>query len=393
MSRWEERPLELYVHIPFCVRKCAYCDFLSGPWNVEIQAQYVENLKREIRYAAKEAEGRRVSTVFVGGGTPSLLNPSFMESILQQINRSFDITPDAEITIEANPGTLCKEQLQLYREIGINRLSIGLQSTRDVELQMLGRIHDFQDFLRNFAAAREAGFDNISVDLMFALPKQTRESWRETLIKTAELSPEHLSAYSLIIEEGTPFASMNLELPEEDVEYEMYEDTRDLLEDYGYHQYEISNYARPGKESRHNLGYWERTDYLGLGLGASSLWTPYYEGEIKGYASQMRFSNTREMGKYLAAQGALEPIREEKESLSENSAISEFMFLGLRKMKGVSKKEFYEQFQRTMEELFGDTIRKYCRMGMLEETGESLCLTQKGIHVSNRIMADFLLDE
>ncbi len=391
MSLWKDRPLELYLHIPFCRQKCAYCDFLSGPWDEETQEQYVNVLVQEMQHVSEEAAGRKVSTIFVGGGTPSLLRPSLMQKIFEQAHKNFQVAPDAEITIEANPGTLHREQLQCYRELGINRLSMGLQSTVEKELNMLGRIHTFPDFLKNYENAREIGFDNISVDLMFALPDQTRTSWQETLQRTAELSPEHLSAYSLIIEEGTPFASMKLSLPEEDTEYAMYEDTAEILSEYGFHQYEISNYAKPGRESRHNLGYWERKDYLGFGIGAASLWTPAYEGEKQAYPTQIRFANTRNMGTYLKEQGNPENIREDKEYLTKEDAIAEFMFLGLRKTAGISKTEFRKEFGTSVEEIYGEIIRKYCSMGLLEETGDQIRLTRAGIHVSNSVMAEFLL--
>ena len=261
-------PLELYVHIPFCVKKCDYCDFLSGPAAPQRQKAYIRALLSEIEAVSLGCE-REVVSVFIGGGTPSVLEPELITQVLDKLIQSFHITPDAEITIEANPGTLHTEKLKAYREHGVNRLSLGLQSPDEQELKALGRIHSYREFLESFHLAREAGFTNINVDLMSAIPGQSYEGWIQNLCTVAALGPEHISAYSLIVEEGTPFAQRTLDLPDEDTEYRMYEDTANVLGEYGYCQYEISNYARPGYACRHNIGYWKRMDYLGLGLGLS----------------------------------------------------------------------------------------------------------------------------
>ena len=271
----EKRCLELYIHIPFCVKKCDYCDFLSAPADRRMQKAYVDALLREIQgYGhpeGKNAAFPTVSSVFIGGGTPSILEGSDIGRIMDQARENFRISPDAEITIETNPGTLTAKKLQAYRNAGINRLSLGLQSADERELRVLGRIHTYEEFLESYRLARQAGFSNINVDLMFAIPGQTCEGWLRNLRTVAELEPEHISAYSLIVEEGTPFADRELDLPDEDTEYRMYEDTAAVLAEYGYRQYEISNYAKPGYSCRHNIGYWNRTQYLGLGLGAASL--------------------------------------------------------------------------------------------------------------------------
>ena len=253
-------------------------------------------------------------------------------SIMETIQKKFCFSPDAEITIESNPGTVDLAKLNAYRETGINRLSLGLQSTDSKELRMLGRIHTYEEFLQSYQWAREAGFQNINIDLMFAIPGQTGEAWRAHLRQVAELKPEHISAYSLIIEEGTPFAQKKLILPTEDEEYQMYEDTAEILRKYGFHQYEISNYARDGFECRHNKGYWQRTEYLGAGLGAASL----FRGK--------RFSNTRDMQTYLADSTEPEKIREDVTALSRNNEIEEFMFLGLRMTEGISERQFERNF-------------------------------------------------
>ena len=256
-------PLELYIHIPFCVKKCQYCDFLSGPSDQETRDRYIEALLAEIR-AVQNAERYEIVSVFIGGGTPSVLKAEAIASVMEAIYRKFSFSADAEVTIEANPGTVDLEKLTIYRRTGINRLSLGLQSTDPDELKMLGRIHSYEDFIQSYQQAREAGFDNINIDMMFAIPGQSGEAWRQHLHQVAELNPEHISAYSLIIEEGTPFAQRELDLPDEDTEYQMYEDTAAVLEEYGYQQYEISNYAKKGHACRHNIGYWKGTEYLGL---------------------------------------------------------------------------------------------------------------------------------
>ena len=245
-NRKENSPMEIYIHIPFCIRKCDYCDFLSGPSGPEEQADYVQALLREIQ-AVEEGEGRSVSSIFIGGGTPSVLDERLLGDILREIRNRFKMEEDAEITIEVNPGTANIGKLQAYREMGINRLSIGLQSPEDRELKILGRIHNYGQFLETYQEARTVGFDNINIDLMSAIPDQTYEGWVKNLRTVAELEPEHISAYSLIVEEGTPFAARKLNLPDEDTEYNMYEATAQILKEYGFEQYEISNYARKGR--------------------------------------------------------------------------------------------------------------------------------------------------
>ena len=373
-------PLELYVHIPFCVRKCQYCDFLSGPSDEETKDRYIEALLKEIR-AAEHTEDYEIVSVFIGGGTPSALKAEAIASIMRTLQEQFFFCEDAEVTIEANPGTVDLEKLTIYRNVGINRLSLGLQSTDAEELKLLGRIHSYEEFLKSYEWAREAGFSNINIDLMFAIPGQTGEAWRQHLYQVAELNPEHISAYSLIIEEGTPFAEQNLDLPDEDTEYQMYEDTAEILERYGYRQYEISNYAKQGYMCRHNAGYWQRREYLGFGLGASSL----YRG--------MRFSNTRRMQEYLKESRNPDQIRKDVTVLSRNERIEEFMFLGLRMTEGISEKKFEENFDVRLMDVYGDILQKYEETGFMEHIETKWRLTRKGIHVSNHIMADFLLDE
>lgn len=377
-NRKENSPMEIYIHIPFCIRKCDYCDFLSGPSGPKEQADYVQALLREIQ-AVEEGEGRSVSSIFIGGGTPSVLDERLLGDILREIRNRFKMKEDAEITIEVNPGTANIGKLQAYREMGINRLSIGLQSPEDRELKILGRIHNYGQFLETYQEARTVGFDNINIDLMSAIPDQTYEGWVKNLRTVAELEPEHISAYSLIVEEGTPFAARKLNLPDEDTEYNMYEATAQILKEYGFEQYEISNYARKGRECRHNVGYWTRQDYLGFGLGASSLY------------GKERFANTADMKKYMENSRNPEKIREKEPSLTREDEMAEFMFLGLRMTKGISKADFQRCFGCTIESVYGEVLEKYESMELLLEKDGRIFLSREGIHVSNSIMAEFLL--
>ena len=375
------RLLELYIHIPFCKKKCKYCDFLSGPSTADERESYVKSLCQDIRSYAHLAKACRVISIFVGGGTPSTLTAFQMQQIFSAVRDTFVVEENAEITVEMNPGTVDREKLSGYKKCGINRLSIGLQSTKNRELQILGRIHTYEEFLQSYQWAREAGFQNINIDLMFAIPGQSGEAWRAHLRQVAELKPEHISAYSLIIEEGTPFAECELDLPDEDTEYQMYEDTAGILAEYGYQQYEISNYAKDGYACRHNIGYWKRTEYLGLGLGASSLY------------GENRFSNTRDMQEYLGFSENTERIRKDVLKLSLKDQIEEFMYLGLRMTEGISEIDFEQNFGQKLENIYGSVLQKYKETGFLEKTGANWRFTRKGIHVSNHILAEFLLDE
>ncbi|MGI6068818.1 MAG: radical SAM family heme chaperone HemW [Blautia sp.] len=374
------KELELYIHLPFCVKKCQYCDFLSGPYGENTKKCYLEALKKEMAAAAPQVEDCRITSVFFGGGTPSLLDGREMGGLLKTLHARYRLAEDCEITMEGNPGTFTRENLREYVRLGINRFSIGCQSVEDQKLRMLGRIHTFQDFLDSYDMAREAGISNINVDLMSALPGQSPADWEKNLRTIGSLHPEHISAYSLIVEEGTPFGEMDLELPEEEDERRMYEMTREILEEYGLYQYEISNYAVPGKECRHNIGYWRRSDYLGFGLGAASL----FLGE--------RFSNTREMKRYLDASGDLDCIREQRQRLTAKEQMEEFMFLGLRMTDGIGREAFARAFGVELEEIYGPVLDKYRTLGLLAEEEGRIFLTPQGINVSNVIFADFLLD-
>lgn len=379
-----KKDLSLYIHIPFCIKKCAYCDFLSWSGDKDQKEEYVRDLEQEIRSYKTFAADYQVSTVYFGGGTPSILETGQIERIMGALRQTFRIEKKAEITLEMNPGTARKEKLKVYRQLGINRLSIGIQSVKNENLKLLGRIHTYEDFLESYHMAKEAGFDNISGDLISSLPGQTLEEWKEELEILIRTPLEHLSVYQLIIEEGTEFYERYGEheelLPDEETSREIYLWTGEYLENQGFRQYEISNYARAGKESRHNLRYWERKDYLGLGLGAASM------------IRNMRMSNTRDWEKYRTGCRDPRKIREEVEFLEEPRQIEEFMFLGLRKTRGVSRKEFRRTFGKDLDLIYEKTLKKYLENGMLQESGDRIFLSEEGILLSNQIFADFLFD-
>ena len=378
MSSPKSSPMEIYVHIPFCIKKCDYCDFLSGPSGSKEQEAYVKALLGEIN-AVTEGTGRSVSSIFIGGGTPSVLDENFIGDILKTIRTKFSIQADAEITIEVNPGTADDRKLQAYRKYGINRLSIGLQSPDDRELKILGRIHNYDQFLRTYHSARKAGFDNINIDLMSAIPDQTYEGWIRNLRTAAELKPEHISAYSLIIEEGTPFFEKYRDNPpvDEDTDRKMYELTQQMLADRGYARYEISNYARPGFESRHNTKYWTGEDYLGVGLGASSK------------IGTFRLKNETGLRQYVSRLSRGETVASVEEILTKEDEQVEFFILGMRCMKGVSLRKYRERFGEDAFARYGKTIQKICDRGLAAREEDRLFLTAKGIDVSNLVFEMF----
>lgn len=403
MADKNKRPLGLYLHFPFCVRKCRYCDFLSFPSDEAGREIYLKRLKEEIKARGAAYQDYNIETLFIGGGTPSLMTGQQLTELLDTVRASFHVAPVGEWTMECNPGTTDAETLRIYRNAGINRLSFGLQSMNDEELKYLGRIHTAKQFAENYQAARRVGFENINIDLMSALPGQTTASWLDTLNKAAALEPEHLSAYSLIIEEGTPFWNLYGDdrsgevdvdgiiadggagqqgkaaipaLPDEDSERQMYHLTKRILAEKGYERYEISNYARKGFECRHNLIYWQRKDYLGLGLGAASM------------VGDRRFSNVSDMTSYMHDWSYCQ-----EEILDRKAQIEETMFLGLRCTAGVSDRVFTEKFGQSMMDIYGDIIRKYLSEGFLvyNPSEGRLAFSEAGTDVSNWILSDFLL--
>ena len=448
--------LGIYIHIPFCVHKCIYCDFLSSPADVHTRKQYVRALINEI-YLTREGKcankliknvlqgdntsyedmeeqavngltsdyalydtvcmadyektimqedisgcvddiksenGHIVTSIFIGGGTPSAIDAEDISDILDAVRKNYNVSDKAEITIECNPGTMDKKKAAIFRKAGINRISFGLQSTDNNELRMLGRIHTYEQFMESYKIAREAGFDNINIDLMSALPGQTMESFKAVLEKALSLGAEHISVYSLIVEEGTRLSD-NIDsfpqIPSDDEDRQMYYMTKEMLSSYGYEQYEISNYAQKGYECKHNLKYWERCDYLGFGIGAASL----YGGR--------RYTNISDIGRYMdvlaeitnaldkSYVNELLQIRTDMEELSKEDEMSEYMFLGLRKTKGIDITDFKEEFGTDIKDIFGEAIEDNIARGLLIHDGNCLYLSKRGIDISNTVMSDFIL--
>lgn len=385
--KMKKRNLELYLHIPFCVKKCNYCDFFSASGTPKEQADYVSAMVQEIQSYQELSGEYEVQTIFLGGGTPSLLTPEQIEQIFNAIYHTFSVNENAEITMEMNPGTVDIEKLHAMKAAGVNRLSIGLQSAQNEELKMLGRIHTFEEFLETWKLIEQAGFKNRNIDLMSALPGQTIESYKDTLSKVLALEPEHISAYSLILEEGTVFYDWYekgkldrgaWKLPSEEEEYAMGELTIQRLAEAGMHRYEISNYAKPGKECRHNLGYWDRVEYLGIGAGSSSL--------IKGE----RFDHIRDRKAYIEKIRNGESILIDRELLSVESQMEEFMYLGLRKVEGVSRTDFQNYFGKNVNDVYGKVLDKLEEEKLLEFSGNRIRLTHRGMDVSNCVLAEFL---
>ena len=368
--------LGIYLHIPFCIKKCNYCDFCSFP-NADgslIEA-YVDELVRRIKCFSEEYGKRQADTVYFGGGTPTLMPTESFKKIFSALEDSFDITPDAEITVECNPARIDRKGLLALRALGANRLSIGLQSVHDDELSALGRVHSFEDFRNTFFDARAAGFGNISADLMYGIPLQTLESFERTLSALVDLRPEHISAYGLKIEEGTAFYRDidKLVLPDEDGEVELYSLCCDLLQEAGYDRYEISNFALSKKESRHNLKYWNREDYIGFGVAAHSC----FEGE--------RFGNSRDMRSFLDGKD----ICDQRERISENDVIAEYVMLGLRLARGIDLKEFAALSKKDFK-AFYPAVDGYIKNGFMIERDGKIAFTTKGFLVSNAILSEIL---
>lgn len=375
--------MELYLHMPFCVRKCAYCDFLSFPTDQETQNLYTRRLREDIDAMGKKYGDIPVDTIFIGGGTPSVPDSALIVGIMEHVRKAFHVAEGAEISMEANPGTVTREKLTDYRRAGINRLSFGLQSANDRELKLLGRIHTWAEFLESFHLARECGLTNINIDLMSALPGQTRESWKDTLKRVTDLNPEHISAYSLIIEDGTPFGEKygseegRKLLPDEDSEREMYHETKRFLRDCGYERYEISNYAKPGRACRHNIGYWTGLPYLGLGLGASS------------YMDGCRFAVNSDMKQYLEEKPGMFT---DVEKLTKKDMEEEFFYVGLRMTAGVSLPEFERRFGVSAKDVYPGLMEMFVEEKAAVFQGDRFVLTDYGLDVSNYIMAQFLQD-
>lgn len=382
------KQLGIYIHIPFCIQKCAYCDFLSFPAEDAVKRAYMAAMNEEIQAVAKEYKEYQVQTIFFGGGTPSCIAKELIGDCLFKVQTYFRVADNAEITLELNPGTASLEKLEYLKNAGINRLSIGLQSADDKELKQLGRIHTYKDFLSTYEWARCAGFQNINVDLMSALPSQSLAAWLKTLHAVLALEPEHISAYSLIVEEGTKLydqISQYPPIPDEETDRMMYHETKRLLAKHGYIRYEISNYAKKGFESRHNQIYWQRgcdhiRDYIGFGLGASST------------VENHRYRNTDKLSEYMASCKTPDQLRRDEELLSGQELMEEFLFLGLRRMQGISISEFERTFGVRLDSIYQKVIKKWKEAGCLDEKNGFLFLTEIGIDISNAVLADFLQD-
>lgn len=366
--------LGLYIHIPFCVRKCRYCDFCSFPITEDARAQYVTALVSEIEHAQTDA--RKVDSIFFGGGTPSLLSVDEFRRVISAVVDRFFVASDAEITVEMNPGTVTKEKLSAMCALGVNRVSMGLQSAHNSELSSLGRIHTYEQFLESLSLVRESGIENVNVDLMYAIPGQTAESFRETLERVIALSPSHISAYSLILEEGTPLYNEreSLSFPSEEEEEIMYRMACEMLGNAGYLHYEISNYAKEGKICRHNLRYWQGGDYLGFGISAHSL----YHGE--------RLAKTEDLASYLC-----DPFSyENREIRDKNAEEEEYIMLSLRTSFGISLDACRTRFGRDLLSEKKDIIDLLKRQGLLSVDRDRLFLTERGFYLSNAIICELL---
>ncbi len=370
-----KKSLGIYIHIPFCLKKCLYCDFCSFPDKKELYEDYTEELIRRIKSASAVCSEHRVNTVYFGGGTPTLLPVSCFKGLMDAVFSSFDVDENAEITAECNPATASAHYLTELRQIGVNRLSIGLQSIHENELRALGRAHSFEDFLETYGWARSAGFENISADLMYGIPEQTAESFRKSLVALSELGPQHISAYGLKIEKGTPFYKMknSMSLPDEDTEYEMYLSMSEILGGYGYQKYEISNFSKKGYESKHNLRYWQGGEYLGFGVAAHS----YFLGE--------RFGNSRDIGAFLRG----ESIECERSSVDENEKLREYIMLSMRLSSGIELSEFETRAKKSFFEFYGRT-NELIKNGYIKCTDGHIAFTDKGFFVSNAILSDML---
>lgn len=374
------KEMSLYIHIPFCKQKCLYCDFPSYAGKESLINEYIRALNEEI---LRKCSKYKIASIFVGGGTPSYLNEINLESLLKTINL-LDFKDEFEFTIECNPGTLNEEKLALMKNYNVNRISMGLQTTNDNILKEIGRIHSFEEFKKNYNQARKAGFKNINVDLMFGLPNQSMKDWKVSLEDVMSLEPDHISAYSLIIEEGTCFYNLynndKLNIPNEEEERSMYLFTKGFLKDYGYNQYEISNYAKVNKECFHNKVYWKCNEYLGLGVSASS------------FVDEKRFKNIDDIKIYIEKINNNEDVTEEIHVNNINDDMEEFMFMGLRMIEGINLKIFKKRFGKDVFDIYDEVIKNNIKKGLLVVDSEKLYLSEKGIELSNYVMSDFILN-
>ena len=374
--------ISLYIHIPFCAQKCLYCDFPSFARKDHLRKAYIEALNKEIISLSEKHNNLEINTIFIGGGTPSVLEADELECLLKEVAK-LNMAKDIEYSMECNPGNLTEEKLEVMKKYGVNRISMGLQAKQDNLLKGLGRIHNYKTFKENFLLAKKVGFNNINVDLMFGLPNQRLNEWEETLREIISLEPAHISAYSLIIEEGTAFYNLyendKLKLPTEEEERKMYHLAKKILEENGFNQYEISNYAKEGKECRHNLAYWNMDNWIGVGSAAAS------------YINGKRIKNISSVEEYINSINEKGEAVEEIINNSKNDNMEEFMFMGLRKINGIDENEFKNRFSMNINDVYGEILNKYIGEGLLIRGSGRIFLSEKGIEISNIIMADFLL--
>ena len=374
--------ISLYIHIPFCAQKCLYCDFPSFARKDHLRKAYIEALNKEIISLREKHNNLEINTIFIGGGTPSVLEADELECLLKEVAK-LNMAKDIEYSMECNPGNLTEEKLEVMKKYGVNRISMGLQAKQDNLLKGLGRIHNYKTFKENFLLAKKVGFNNINIDLMFGLPNQRLNEWEETLREIISLEPAHISAYSLIIEEGTAFYNLyendKLKLPTEEEERKMYHLAKKILEENGFNQYEISNYAKEGKECRHNLAYWNMDNWIGVGSASAS----YIDGK--------RIKNISSVEKYINSINEKREAVEEIINNSKNDNMEEFMFMGLRKINGIDENEFKKRFSMNINDVYGEILNKYIDEGLLIRESGRIFLSEKGIEISNIIMADFLL--
>ncbi|HII4498150.1 TPA: radical SAM family heme chaperone HemW [Clostridium perfringens] len=374
--------ISLYIHIPFCAQKCLYCDFPSFARKDHLRKAYIEALNKEIISLREKHNNLEINTIFIGGGTPSVLEAHELECLLKEVAK-LNMAKDVEYSMECNPGNLTEEKLEVMKKYGVNRISMGLQAKQDNLLKGLGRIHNYKTFKENFLLAKKVGFNNINVDLMFGLPNQRLNEWEETLREIISLDPAHISAYSLIIEEGTAFYNLyendKLKLPTEEEERKMYHLAKKILEENGFNQYEISNYAKERKECRHNLAYWNMDNWIGVGSAAAS------------YINGKRIKNISSVEEYINSINEKGEAVEEIINNSKNDNMEEFMFMGLRKINGIDENEFKKRFSMNINDVYGEILNKYIGEGLLIRESGRIFLSEKGIEISNIIMADFLL--
>ncbi len=373
------KELGIYIHIPFCKRKCSYCDFISFSNKTKLIEKYIEALKIEIDKCKINKENYIIKTIYIGGGTPSFIESKYIVEILNNIKKQFNMSETAEITIEINPGTVTEEKLKDYYNAGINRISFGLQSTNSWLLKLIGRIHSYSSFLEGYNLARKVGFKNINVDLMIGLPVQTLADVQKDLNRIIELKPEHISVYSLIVEEGTKLEekikNKELYLPAEELERKMYWEVKKKLEEVGYVHYEISNFAKQGYESKHNISCWNQEEYLGFGLAAHS------------YIDNIRYSNTIDFEEYFDSPENSKIIHEKQ---TKEDKQKEFMLLGLRKIEGVRISDFKNKFIENPIYLYRESLNKLATQGLIEIDIDNIKLTNRGIDLANLVWEEFV---